>query len=567
MTKSQHRPIHLRFALGSLLTCVTLSAVAAYLGGSLAEQRALEAAGASAALSAGPQIAAAFEGGGRASPQLYMATEAALAGPVESVRLLSPTGNAMFTAGDTGATAAVSPAVKEGDTAVRIHDGDILAYYGDSSTIVELRLSKSSAAGAASAARMGVWAFSGIAGAVIFVVLQPLHWWVSRRVYRDHAWLSFLFRHTQDLRASLDLQDVLGRVVHDATTVAHGAFGFVALVEEEGADVVLSATYDRAQGFVSQHRRKVDDWFLRRVIATRAVVVADALRGPYQPLFGYEPVASPAALLCVPLAAHQRVVGVLGVMRESARPFTDEEVQMVMALGEQAVMPVEQALLFSKVQSYASELEISYDSTLKALMAALDTKDQETEGHAERVARLTVAVARHMGIPEERLLDIERGALLHDVGKIGVPDHVLRKADSLDEGEWEAMRRHPLLAGLMVSKIGFLEGALPILLYHHERYDGGGYPFGLSGERIPIEVRIFSVVDAYDAMTSDRPYRRAMTHEEAMEEIRRNAGSQFDPKVVDAFARAMAELDLSALWSPGQRRIVEGEHIEHEEAA
>ncbi|HWQ28466.1 MAG TPA: HD domain-containing phosphohydrolase, partial [Dehalococcoidia bacterium] len=465
------------------------------------------------------------------------------------------------------APAAARPGLAPGETRVRDQGGDIVAYYGDDSAVIELRIPESLAGGAASSARLGVWAMSAAAGGFMFAVLQPVYWWVSRRVYRDHAWLSFLFRHSQDLRSSLDLQDVLGRVVHDATAVARGTFGFVALVEEPDSDIVLSATFDRAQGFVSQHRRKVDDWFLRRVIATRTVVVADALRGPYQPMFGYEPVPSPAALVCAPLALHQRVVGVLGVMRESARPFTDDEVQKVVALGEQAVMPVEQALLFSKVQSYASELEISYDSTLKALMAALDTKDQETEGHAERVARLTVAVARHMGFPEERLLDIERGALLHDVGKIGVPDHVLRKADTLDEGEWEAMRRHPLLAGLMVSKIGFLEGALPILLYHHERYDGGGYPFGLSGDRIPLEVRIFSVVDAYDAMTSDRPYRRAMTHEEAMQEIRRNAGTQFDPGVVEAFERAMAELDLSAIWPSARGRIVEGEHAEREEAA
>jgi HD-GYP domain-containing protein (c-di-GMP phosphodiesterase class II) len=145
-----------------------------------------------------------------------------------------------------------------------------------------------------------------------------------------------------------------------------------------------------------------------------------------------------------------------------------------------------------------------------------------------------------MGVPDERLVDMERGALLHDVGKIGVPDNVLRKKAELDDREWEAMQKHPLLAGLMVSKVGFLEGALPILLYHHERYDGSGYPFGLQGSGIPLEARIFTVVDAFDAMTSDRPYREAMPIADAMKEIRANANIQFDPEVVEAFERVIA---------------------------
>jgi len=208
-------------------------------------------------------------------------------------------------------------------------------------------------------------------------------------------------------------------------------------------------------------------------------------------------------------------------------------------VAAQAAMAVEQALLFSKVRRYAEEVELSYDSTLKVLMAALDTKDPTTSGHSERVTRLTVELAKEMGVPRERLIDIERGALLHDVGEIGVPDEVLRKPASLDNAEWEAVQKHPLLAGLMVSKVDFLEGALPILLYHHERYDGSGYPFGLDGKAIPIEARIFGVVDAYDAMTSDRPYRHAMPHALAMREIQAQAGIQFDPEVVEAFLRVI----------------------------
>ena len=160
-----------------------------------------------------------------------------------------------------------------------------------------------------------------------------------------------------------------------------------------------------------------------------------------------------------------------------------------------------------------------------------------TQGHSERVARLTVSLAKEMNVFTDKLVDIERGALLHDIGKIGVPDTILQKPTALNDDEWEAMEKHPLHAGLMISKVSFLEGALPIVLYHHERYDGAGYPFRMKGDAIPLEARMFAVIDAYDAMTFDRPYRKAMPIAEALAEIERNAGKQFDPKVVEAFTR------------------------------
>jgi HD-GYP domain-containing protein (c-di-GMP phosphodiesterase class II) len=235
-----------------------------------------------------------------------------------------------------------------------------------------------------------------------------------------------------------------------------------------------------------------------------------------------------------------RVIGAIAVLRSAnANSFATGEIRLVEDLAVQAVAAIEQAQLFARVRSDANELENSYDTTLKVLMAALDAKDNDTEGHCERVAKLTVQLAKFMDVPDSSLVDIERGALLHDVGKIGVPDAVLKQPTKLNAMEWEAMRKHPLLAGVMVSKVGFLEKALPILLYHHERYDGTGYPFGLVADNIPLEARIFSIVDAYDAMTSDRPYRSAMTHEAAMAEVRANCGTQFDPNVVESFEELM----------------------------
>jgi len=376
-----------------------------------------------------------------------------------------------------------------------------------------------------------------------WLALQGVVWWSTKNVSRLYARLAYLFRIGQHLRSSLDLSEVVAQTARDAVILGQGQYGFVCLLEGESQELVLKATYDHEKGSIGYHNRKVNDGHLLRVVATGEAVLARLPERPLRAVFGIRASEGPAALASVPMRIRGRVIGVAAAVRHpTIKAFSPAEVAPLQELADQAAMAIEQASLFAKVRSYASDLEISYDTTLRALMAALDTKDAATEGHSERVSRLTVAAAREMGVPEERMLDIERGALLHDVGKIGVPDSILRKPDNLDKKEWEAMQKHPLLAGLMVSKVGFLEGALPILLYHHERYDGSGYPFGLAEDKIPLEARIFAVVDAYDAMTSERPYRKAVAPEEALREIRANAGIQFDPRVVVAFEGVIRRL-------------------------
>ena len=186
------------------------------------------------------------------------------------------------------------------------------------------------------------------------------------------------------------------------------------------------------------------------------------------------------------------------------------------------------------------ELRSTYGATLKALSTALDSRGSETEGHSHRVVAYTEAMGRQLGLPDREIANLLNGALLHDVGEIGVPDAVLRKPGRLTEDEWAIMKTHPDMGYRMLEHIGFLKDALPTVRHHHERYDGGGYPSRLSGEQVPLSAHIFAVADAFDAMTSDRPYRRACSIEEARREIASCAGSQFDPKVVDAF------LELSA---------------------
>jgi response regulator RpfG family c-di-GMP phosphodiesterase len=181
------------------------------------------------------------------------------------------------------------------------------------------------------------------------------------------------------------------------------------------------------------------------------------------------------------------------------------------------------------------QLQDSYRSTLVALGSALDIRDEGTHGHSWRVHGYSLALARAHGVPDEDLRDIEYGVLLHDIGKIGIPDAILLKPGPLTPDEWKIMRRHPGIGRRLIEKIPFLQGAVPIVFHHHERWDGAGYPLGLRGEAIPLGARIFAVADALDAMTFDRPYSRAVSFETATQEIQRCAGTHFDPAVVVTF--------------------------------
>ena len=187
------------------------------------------------------------------------------------------------------------------------------------------------------------------------------------------------------------------------------------------------------------------------------------------------------------------------------------------------------------------ELEAAYELTLWGWAKAVELRDQETSGHTERVTALTLHLARTLGVAEEDLEHIRRGAILHDVGKIAIPDRILLKPGPLTEEEWQVMKRHPVYAHEWLSGIPFLRKALDIPYAHHERWDGTGYPRGLRGEAIPLSARIFAVADVYDALTSDRPYRKAWPREKALAYLQEEAGRQFDPQVVEAFLALMAE--------------------------
>jgi HD-GYP domain-containing protein (c-di-GMP phosphodiesterase class II) len=254
----------------------------------------------------------------------------------------------------------------------------------------------------------------------------------------------------------------------------------------------------------------------------------------------------PVAYYAVPLVAHDALKGVLEVYDRSSHP--DEAWKNYLeTLAGQAAIAIDQSYLLENLQLANKEMAHAYEETLRGWSRALDLRDKDTEGHTQRVVALSTALAKLMGIGAERLLHFQRGAILHDIGKMGVPDEILLKPGPLSAEEWIVMRKHPIYAQMLLSSIEFLEPAITIPYYHHERWDGSGYPLGLQGAQIPLEARIFAIADVWDALISDRPYRKALSQEEVIQYINDQAGTLFDPDVVAVFMKMIRE-NPQGIW-------------------
>jgi HD-GYP domain-containing protein (c-di-GMP phosphodiesterase class II) len=237
----------------------------------------------------------------------------------------------------------------------------------------------------------------------------------------------------------------------------------------------------------------------------------------------------------IPLIAKGQVKGVLEIFRAGKPVSNREHLEFLQALAVQAAIAIDNATLFNDLQKSNAELVLAYDSTIEGWAHALELRDRETEGHTQRVTELTVGIARIYGMSEKEIVHIRRGALLHDIGKMGVPDSILMKEGALTPEEEEIMHRHPVFAFDMLSPVAYLRPALDIPYCHHEKWDGTGYPRGLKGEQIPIAARIFALADTWDALVSDRRYRKAWPRQKVAAHIRSLSGSHFDPDLVDLF--------------------------------
>jgi PAS domain S-box-containing protein/putative nucleotidyltransferase with HDIG domain len=243
----------------------------------------------------------------------------------------------------------------------------------------------------------------------------------------------------------------------------------------------------------------------------------------------------------VPLQAHGERFGVLEVFHRTPLERDANWAATFATLAEQVAIAIDNDEKDRALHATNRQLIEAYDATIEGWAAALDLRDEETQGHSRRVTDLTVRLARRLGVAGDDLEHIRRGALLHDIGKMGVPDAILSKPGKLDEAEWAAMKRHPTLAHQLLSGTPFLREALDIPYGHHEKWDGSGYPRGLGGTDIPLAARIFAVVDVFDALTNDRPYRAAWSLDRALAYVREERGRHFDPEVADAFLTMMGE--------------------------
>jgi PAS domain S-box-containing protein len=345
----------------------------------------------------------------------------------------------------------------------------------------------------------------------------------------------------QAISSSLDLQVTLTVLLDQATTQLAADAADVLLLDAH--DQTLS--YAAGRGFRTDEfqrtRTRVGEGRAGRAVLERRIVVSD--------LHADQPASKRTGLLArdnfvsylgVPLIAKDQVLGVLEIFHRSPLDPAPEWLEFLSALASQAAIALDNAALYSHLQRANAELALAYDATIEGWSRALDLRDKETEGHSQRVTRMTLNLGRVMGLSEEALVHVRRGALLHDIGKMGVPDRIMLKPGPLTDDEWVVMKKHPTFAYEMLSPIHYLRSALEIPYCHHEKWDGTGYPRGLRGEKIPLAARIFAVVDVWDALSSDRPYRPAWPEEKVREYVREQAGKHFDPQMVETFLRLLS---------------------------
>ncbi len=369
------------------------------------------------------------------------------------------------------------------------------------------------------------------------------------RPNRDGGPLTCLFEVSEAVCSSVDRDELLGMILRTALAQTGATRGSILLKDNGGRTLSVAASVGLDETIVRTVRVRVGEGIAGQVAESgQPLLVVDIDRHPDLAPFARNypdksfvsvPLTSEGSakeeastkaesILAVPVRASRKVMGVLNVHRKaSGGPFTQRDLQFLSILANQAAVAIDNARL-------VDDLENTYMNAFGSMALLLEAKDPYTQGHTERVTGLCEDLGRALGMGEHDLHNLVMGARLHDIGKIGIHETILNKPGRLDEEEWLLVREHPVVADRVLASINFLQGARPIVRGHHERLDGKGYPDGLDGDQLTLGQKIIIVVDAYDAMSSSRSYRRALGPEQIHQEFAAHLGTQFDPDVVEA---------------------------------
>jgi putative nucleotidyltransferase with HDIG domain len=344
--------------------------------------------------------------------------------------------------------------------------------------------------------------------------------------------LTTLYRLVDIITEAKTLERVLNSLLDLASEIISCEGAMLFLVDEKTGeiDVALKRNISKKiDGKVNlQNKKKVIEWALKK---GRTIALPDIEEDADE--------AEKVTFVLVPLIAHDKPVGLIDIITDTPEgDITSRDLSLLTILAKQSALAIENVKLYESIKK-------DQISIIKALAATVDAKDHYTLGHSQKVSSYSVIVAEEMGLPERDVETIKYAALLHDIGKIALPDDIIKKPSKLSDHEFEIVQKHPIIGAKIIKEIEALAAMVPIVLHHHERYDGKGYPDGLKGDDIPVGARIVHVTDAYDTMVSARAYRDMLPPELAISELRKNAGAQFDPKIVDIFITSLRKRAVS----------------------
>ncbi len=366
--------------------------------------------------------------------------------------------------------------------------------------------------------------------------LQLLQSRVSEKLHTSQRQLRALVGVGHVINSSKGLEVVLDEVMDAVIALMRAERGLLLLRDAQG-ELKIEAARGMDHARLDSDTSSVSKTIVRRVAETgEPVLTTNAQEDPRFEMQKSVHEHNLRSILCVPLKLREEIIGVIFVdSRVFSGLFQKDDLEILSAFADQAAVAIDNARLFDGLQAANKELRDAYVATLKGWALTLELRDKETQGHTQRVTALTMVLAKKLGIHGEELEHVERGALLHDIGKMAIPDHILLKKGSFTLSERKYMELHPDFAKDMLQEIEFLHPAVDIPYCHHEKWDGSGYPRNLRGEEIPFAARIFAVVDVWDALTSERPYREPLPPEKVRQMIQEDSGTHFDPRVVEAF--------------------------------